>query len=174
MPSHSRTKRLKGGRVLHGGQYLVHAEIVEEREALTAADGLLNFQGELRLPVGMGELVDPAAAATHPDPAVSMVPLGGQGGPELLPGRLRVRQDDNLTEPGGNQRPDPGLLGSPAYGVEKVVGLIVAVASLNHDNPMRAAEVIAEGQGMTERLCSLHALNKLGDEVAAQARLGLG
>ena len=54
-------------------------------------------------------------------------------------------------------------MGGPADGVEKVVGLVVAVASLSQDNPMRATEVVTEGLGTIERSWSLHALNKLDD-----------
>lgn len=66
----------------------------------------------------MRDLVGTAAAATHPDPAFGTVPVGDHGGPELLPRRLRVRQDDNLIRLDGEQRSDPGLPGGAAYGVK--------------------------------------------------------
>ena len=139
-----------------------------------AACRLLDFQSQLRFVVGMRDLVGTAAVATHPDPALGTVPVGGHGGPELLPRKIRVRQYDNLIGPDGEQRSDSGIPGGAAYGVKKLAHLVGAIARLNHHNPVRAAEVIAKNPGPIERLGPVCAPEHLGDQVASQPRLGLG
>ena len=67
-------------------------------------------------------------------------------------GLLRVGQDDDVLEPGREQRPDPWFPRGPAHGTEQGVEIVVAPAALDHDDAVRAAQVVTESLGPVESL----------------------